>query len=186
MRIRKFLEYSDEITLPFTLEELWSVRNDPKTEARMLERCKELEKDKYECRPFSGKYLDKNRVPVFFYLGDRIKGDRPLQYALTDDPAKNLRMQLQNREERHLHIARNRGEEIVTDGIQVSSLSPLFLIPCLFVLRAACCSPTMKGLNNYSIISSQRFLAQKSDIFLIAKTKTHVSMSYLTNPLANS
>ena len=126
MWICKFLEYSDEITLPFTLEELRLVRNDPKSEARMLERCKELEEDKYECQPFSGKYLDKNRVPVLFYLGDWIKGDRPLQYTLTDDPAKKFCMQLQNRGERHLCYAWNHGEEIVTDGIQVSSLSPLF------------------------------------------------------------
>ena len=61
------------------------------------------------------------------FLSRRLdKGRQALQYTLTDDPAKKFCMQLRNRGERHLRYAWNHGEEIVTDGIQVSSLSPLF------------------------------------------------------------
>jgi hypothetical protein len=130
MRIRKFVEFADKITLPFSLDELIATKSCKKNEERLHARCKELERDVNPSRPYSGIWDDSKGRRVLCYLGERIVGEPAMNYALSDNHASNLAMQLLNRQERHLQEADRQGRQVVCDGLDVSFSFPTFVSFC--------------------------------------------------------
>jgi hypothetical protein len=126
LRIDKFIKFADEITHPFSLQDIRNVRNNKEEASKMELWCKELEKDGYPSRPFSGKHLDKNGVPFFYYLGQRIEGEPPKRYTLTTDSTQNFWKQLEGRQQYHLDRAERNGQKVITDGFDVSISIPVF------------------------------------------------------------
>ena len=130
MRIRKFVEFADKITLPFSLDELIAAKSCQKNEERLHDRCKELERDVNPSRPYSGIWDDSKGRRLLCYLGERIVGEPAMNYALSDNHASNLAAQLLNRQERHLQEADRQGRRVVCDGLDVSFSFPSFVSFC--------------------------------------------------------
>jgi hypothetical protein len=121
MRVQQFVQFADKITVPFKLAELTAVSKDPATEKVLKRWCDTLEKPRYQSRPFSGQYFDEDGKPFFYYMGDRIKNDPPKEYTLKKDAFwENFYLQLQDRSDEDLRLARKAGKEIVCDGLSVS------------------------------------------------------------------
>jgi hypothetical protein len=125
MHVEKFLKFADKITIPFTLDELHSTKKNKKIKKDIETWCKELEKRSHASRPFSAQYFDKNGVPTFYYLGQRIEDEPPMEYTLRiNRPWGNFNQQLENWELRHLGEAKRQGKKIISDGLDVSSSIP--------------------------------------------------------------
>lgn len=135
LRIKKFLEFSDKITIPVTLEELRAVANNKNTRDELEQWCQQLEKKRHPSRPISAQYLDKNGVPLFYYLGERIEDEPPKEYTLTDDRWQNFEKQVEKRQQIHLASAKREGKEIICDGFKVSFMSFCFQLNlCIYSL----------------------------------------------------
>lgn len=64
-RIKKYLEDTDRIHLPFTLEDLRKAKNNPKTKKKLQKCCERLAQSDIPSRPFSAIYLDANGKLIF-------------------------------------------------------------------------------------------------------------------------
>jgi hypothetical protein len=64
-RIKKYMEDTDRIHLPFTLEDLRKAKNDPKTKKKLQKCCEQLAQSDIPSRPFSAIYLDANGKLIF-------------------------------------------------------------------------------------------------------------------------
>jgi hypothetical protein len=126
LRINQFIKFADEVTHPFSLQDIRKVRNNKKEASKMELRCKELEKDEYPSRPYSSRHLDKNGIPLFYYLGERIEDEPPKRYTLTTNSTQNFWKQLEGRQQHHLNDAVRNGRRIINDGFDVSSSIPAF------------------------------------------------------------
>jgi hypothetical protein len=63
-RMKKYLENTDRIYLPFTLEDLRKGKNDPKTKKKLQKCCELLAQSNVPSRPFSAQYFDANGKPI--------------------------------------------------------------------------------------------------------------------------
>ena len=120
MHIQKFLDFADKITLPVTLEELRTVAHDKKRKNELQKRCELLEKKYQPSHPFSTYYLDKNQIPLFYYLGDQIADEPRKEYMLTNNHWENFDKQMENRQQIHLASAKREGKMIICNGFEVS------------------------------------------------------------------
>jgi hypothetical protein len=124
LRIEKFCQFADKITLPFSLADLRSLKDDPATEKLLEARSKQLAKNRIPSRPFSAQYFGRDGIPLVFYLGERIADDPRLEYALSEEEMGkgwgNVDKQLENRTVLDLAHAKRQGKQIFSDGLDVS------------------------------------------------------------------
>ncbi len=125
LRVQQFVQFADKIVVPFSIEELRAMSKGEDTQNLLLDWCETLEKRRRDSRPFSAQFFDKNGIPIFFYMGERIKDDPPREIVLQKDAFwQNYYLQLEGRGTEDLRLAKKEGKEIVCDGLAVS-LSPL-------------------------------------------------------------
>lgn len=142
MRIEKFCQFADKITLPFTLAELRAIKDDAPTEKRLEARCKQLAKNRIPSRPFSAQYFGRDGVPLVFYLGERIADDPRLEYTLSEEEMGkgwgNVDKQLKNRAVLDLSRAKKQGKQIFSDGLDVSLIPLSFSMLIISLVRMTC------------------------------------------------
>ena len=77
-RLSGFLKYADKYMLPFSLAELKAENNekDPELRKRFEDICAQLSDENHPCRPFSARYYDRDRKPLYSYFGVRWADDK--------------------------------------------------------------------------------------------------------------
>jgi hypothetical protein len=97
LHIEKFCQFADKITLPFSLSDVRAIKHNPLREQRLDARCQQLAKNHISSRSFSAQYFGKDGIPMFFYLGQRIADDPPLEYTLSEEEMGSMLKSKANR-----------------------------------------------------------------------------------------
>jgi peptide methionine sulfoxide reductase MsrB len=99
------------------------MRGNKQMEEQLEARCIQLAQNRQPSRPFSAQYWGRDGKPLFFYLGERIEDECPLEYHLSKEEMGkgwgNFDKQLKNRTAADLSLAKKEGKQIFYDGLAV-------------------------------------------------------------------
>ncbi|KAF8677824.1 hypothetical protein AX14_004777 [Amanita brunnescens Koide BX004] len=103
--------------LPFSLAELKAENNekDPELRKRFEDICAQLSDENHPCRPFSARYYDRDRKPLYSYFGVRWADDKTPKTMIM--LSGDLSEQYKDRSNAVLQKGLRQGRKIVHDGI---------------------------------------------------------------------
>jgi hypothetical protein len=78
----KYLQSAPVFTVDVTLEELTALNTNKEMKASLQKLCIKMEHESWETQAFSATWVDKNGVPLFYYLSHRMRDQEKVSYFL--------------------------------------------------------------------------------------------------------